>query len=108
MRVIESICSRNASTTVMAYSSRNDSTLMRRSMQAGAREFLTEPLLPETLGEAFARASARRPNQEKAVGKTLVFVPSKGGVGVTTIAAQFCAGADEGIRRQSRRGGSGF
>jgi len=89
LRVIEGICSRNASTTVMAYSSRNDSTLMRRSMQAGAREFLTEPLLPETLGEAFTRASARRPNQEKAVGKTLVFVPSKGGVGVTTIALNF-------------------
>ena len=89
MRVIESICSRNASTTVMAYSSRNDSTLMRRSMQAGAREFLTEPLLPETLAEAFTRASARRPNQEKAVGKTLVFMPSKGGVGVTTIALNF-------------------
>jgi pilus assembly protein CpaE len=89
MRVIESICSRNVSMTVMAYSSRNDSTLMRRSMQAGAREFLTEPLLPETVGEAFTRASARRPNQEKAVGKTLVFVPSKGGVGVTTIALNF-------------------
>jgi pilus assembly protein CpaE len=89
MRVIESICSRNPSTTVMAYSSRNDSTLMRRSMQAGAREFLTEPLLPETLGEAFTRASARRPNQEKALGKTLVFIPSKGGVGVTTIALNF-------------------
>ena len=33
--------------------------------------------------------SARRPNQEKAAGKTLVFVPSKGGVGVTTIALNF-------------------
>src|SRR5580704_1011101 len=88
-RVIEGICSRDVSMTVMAYSSRNDSTLMRRSMQAGAREFLTEPLLPETLSEAFTRASARRPNQEAAVGKTLVFVPSKGGVGVTTIALNF-------------------
>jgi pilus assembly protein CpaE len=89
MRVIESICGRTASTTVMAYSSRNDSTLMRRSMQAGAREFLVEPLLPEALGEAFMRASARRPNQEKVAGKILVFVPSKGGVGVTTIALNF-------------------
>jgi len=89
MRVIESICSRNAAITVMAYSSKNDSTLMRRSMQAGAREFLVEPLLPETLGEAFTRASARRPNQAKALGRTLVFVPSKGGVGVTTIALNF-------------------
>src|SRR5580704_14777783 len=34
IRVIEDICSRSAGTTVMAYSSANDSTLMRRSMQA--------------------------------------------------------------------------
>jgi pilus assembly protein CpaE len=89
IRVIESICSRNASMTVMAHSSRNDSTLMRRSMQAGAREFLVEPLLPEAVGEALARASGRRPNQAKAPGKMLVFVPSKGGVGVTSIALNF-------------------
>jgi len=89
MRVIESICGRNISMTVMAYSSRNDPTLMRRSMQAGAREYLIEPLLPETVGEVFSRTSARRPNQEKAVGKTLAFVPSKGGVGVTTISLNF-------------------
>jgi pilus assembly protein CpaE len=87
--VIEDICSRNAATTVMAYSSRNDSTLMRRSMQAGAREFLIEPFLPETVAEAFARTSSRRPGREKSEGKMLVFVPSKGGVGVTTIAANF-------------------
>jgi len=58
-------------------------------MQAGAREFLIEPLLPETLAEAFARTSSRHPHQEKPVGKVLVFVPSKGGVGVTTLAANF-------------------
>ena len=58
-------------------------------MQAGAREFLTEPFLPEALGEAFARTFARRLDQKKAAGKALVFVPSKGGVGVTTIALNF-------------------
>jgi pilus assembly protein CpaE len=89
IRVIESICSRTVAMTVMAYSSRNDSTLMRRSMQAGAREFLIEPLLQETVGEAFTRIASRRPGGEKGDGKLLVFVPSKGGVGVTTIAANF-------------------
>lgn len=87
--VIESICSRNVAMTVMAYSSRNDSLLMRRSMQAGAREFLIEPLQSETVGEAFARIASRRPGKQKRNGKMLVFVPSKGGVGVTTIAANF-------------------
>ena len=87
--VIESICRTNAAITVMAYSSVNDATLMRRSMQAGAREFLVEPVIPETVAEAVARTSSRQAAHEKAPAKMLVFVPSKGGVGVTTIATNF-------------------
>jgi pilus assembly protein CpaE len=87
---IEKLSSRNSSATVMAYSSRNDADMLRRIMQAGAREFLIEPLVPETVREAVNRASARRPAvQLKAEGKLLVFVPSKGGVGVTTCASNF-------------------
>jgi pilus assembly protein CpaE len=89
IRVIENICSRNAGMTVVAYSSGNDSTLMRRSMQAGAREFLTDPLLPEAIKEAFTRIFSRRPFQDANKGKMLVFVSSKGGVGVTTLAVNF-------------------
>jgi pilus assembly protein CpaE len=89
LRAIEGICGRDASITVMAASSRSDANLMRRSMQAGAREFLLDPLLPDAVSEAFTRASARQRNREKALGKTLVFVPSKGGIGITTIAANF-------------------
>jgi len=89
IRVIEDICSRYVETAVMACSSTNDSTLLRRSMQAGAREFLIEPFLPGTVVDAFARISSRRAGREKHEGKMLVFVPSKGGVGVTTIATNF-------------------
>jgi pilus assembly protein CpaE len=89
IRVIENIGRYNAALTVMAASSRNDPALMRRSMQAGARDFLVEPFLPESVGEAFARTCSRQPDQKKALGKALVFVPSKGGVGVTTIALNF-------------------
>jgi pilus assembly protein CpaE len=89
IRIIDNICSRNVAVTVMAYSSKNDSTLMRRSMQAGAREFLIDPLLPETIDEAFRRTSSRRVNHETSSGKMLVFIPSKGGVGVTTLAVNF-------------------
>jgi len=87
--LIEDICSHNTTGTVMAYSGRNDSTLLRRSMQAGAREFLVEPLLPEAIGEALRRAFARQPQRRKAAGKILVFVATKGGVGVTTLSANF-------------------
>jgi pilus assembly protein CpaE len=89
MHVIRNLCGYTLAMTVMACSSRNDAASMRQSMEAGAREFLVEPLLPEALRDAFARASARRSNQEKAAGKALVFASSKGGVGVTTIALNF-------------------
>ena len=89
MSVIENLSRRDVTMTVMASSSRNDIALLHRAMQAGAREFLLDPVLPETLLEAFQRASARRPDPGKIPGKTLTFVPSKGGAGVTTIATNF-------------------
>jgi pilus assembly protein CpaE len=58
-------------------------------MQAGAREFLVDPLQPETLRDAITRTCARRPNPVREPGKLLVFAPSKGGVGVTTVATNF-------------------
>jgi len=89
LHVIERVCSHNALVAVMAHSSQNDATLMRRSMQAGAREFLVDPLQPEALREAITRTCARRPNPVKEPGKLLLFAPSKGGAGVTTVATNF-------------------
>ena len=89
LRAIESICGRDASITVMAASSRSDANLMRRSMQAGAREFLLDPLIARCRVRSVYARFARQRNREKALGKTLVFVPSKGGIGITTIAANF-------------------
>jgi len=89
IHVIANICSYTAAVTVMACSSNNDPALLRRAMQAGVREFLNEPFVPKALAEAFARTSSRRPDQKKAAGKALVFVPAEGGVGVTTVALNF-------------------
>ncbi len=86
---IESICGLNPSTTVMAWSGKTDLAVVRRAMQAGARDFLTDPLVPERIREAFARISSRRTWQEKGSGKLLVFGSGKGGVGVTSLAANF-------------------
>ena len=44
IHVIENIGRYNPALTVMASSSRNDPALMRRSMQAGARDFLVEQI----------------------------------------------------------------
>ena len=89
VRVIENICLRSPSTTVMACSAKSDLPLARRAMQAGARDFLAEPVFAETVTAAFARISSRRTFHEKAPGKLLVFVPSKRGVGVTSLASNF-------------------
>ena len=90
--LIESICSQNAMLTVMAYSSHGQQDLLVRCMRAGAREFLSDPLSPALLTEALIRASARRletDRRKKVSGKLLVFLGSKGGTGVTTLASNF-------------------
>jgi pilus assembly protein CpaE len=90
LALIENICSRETSATVMAISSSNDSGLLIRSMRAGAREFLPWPLVADTIVEALGRTTDRREkNHQHAVGKVLVFVGAKGGSGVTTVATNF-------------------
>jgi pilus assembly protein CpaE len=90
--VVETLCGQDNSITVMVYSARGDSELLVRCMRAGVREFLTEPVLASTVGEALVRASVRRDEvrrHKKATGKLLVFVGAKGGSGATTVASNF-------------------
>ena len=92
LELVESICATD-SATVMVYSEQADRDGVFRSMRAGAREFLTPPFDQSALAEALVRASAiLRPKispVKKAGGKLLVFLGSKGGSGVTTIACNF-------------------
>src|SRR6202042_416052 len=81
-----------SSSTVMVYSAGTDSELLVRCMRAGAREFLTQPIAPNTIAEALVRASVRRPALQpasKQSGKLLVFLGAKGGSGVTITAGNF-------------------
>lgn len=91
LSLIEKVCSHEAAATVMATSARSDAGLLIRSMQAGAREFLPEPLMAKTLTDAVARALARREKSQELApaGKVLMFVGAKGGSGVTTLATNF-------------------
>jgi pilus assembly protein CpaE len=89
--LVESICV-NSSITVMVYSARTDPEMLVRCMRAGAREFLTEPIVLSTIAEALVRASVRRPSvrpAKKTAGKLLVFIGAKGGSGTTTVASNF-------------------
>jgi pilus assembly protein CpaE len=76
LELVEFVAS-GSSTTVMVYASRLDPNLMARSMRAGAREFLSDPIDSGNLSDALLR------------GKILVFLGSKGGSGVTTVACNF-------------------
>jgi pilus assembly protein CpaE len=89
--LVETICSRKPSATVMVYSALHDSDRMVASMRAGAREFLSGSVAPAQLRDALLRAAARNAEQglKKAVGRTIVFWAAKGGSGVSTLAANF-------------------
>ena len=90
LELIEAICSRHAAATVMATSLNSDSSLLIRSMRAGAREFLQGPIAHASIADAVARALARREKSQQAVaGKVFMFAGAKGGSGVTTVATNF-------------------
>jgi pilus assembly protein CpaE len=92
LELVESVAS-SSSTTVMVYTARIDPNLMVRSMRAGAREFLSDPIDTAALSDALMRAAARRQGgrgpSKKSGGKLLVFLGGKGGSGVTTVACNF-------------------
>lgn len=92
--LVETICARKPSATVMVYTSMQDTTWMMSAMRAGAREFLAGTFQPEVLADALLRAAARRNEQavKKTVGKISVFWGAKGGSGVTTLASNFAIG----------------
>jgi pilus assembly protein CpaE len=89
--LVEHICG-NTAATVMVYSTQADPELLVRCMRAGAREFLNQPIAPNTIAEALVRASVRRPAvrvPKKTLGRLLIFAGAKGGSGVSTIASNF-------------------
>jgi len=90
LEVVESIYA-SSSATVIVYSTQANLDLAVRSMRAGAREFLTLPIAPATLADALARISFRGSNTHarRTARRLFVFLGSKGGCGVTTIASNF-------------------
>jgi pilus assembly protein CpaE len=90
LEIVGSICG-DSSRTVMVFSAQTDHNLVVESMRAGAREFLFLPLSCNELTGALERVSTRRPGvrPKSAVGSFFVFMGTKGGCGVTTLASNF-------------------
>lgn len=89
--LIESISRCGIPATVIACAGRSEADVVIRAMRAGAREFLAAPLSAAAFTEAFDRAAARQraASPERPAGKVFVFQGTKGGVGGTTLAANF-------------------
>jgi len=91
LNLVENISGSDPALTVMVYGASNDPDLLMRSMRAGAREFLSQPVSAEALPDALVRAAARLESSQskKVAGKLLLFASAKGGAGVTTLASNF-------------------
>lgn len=78
---------------VMVYSGEADVKQAVRFMRAGAREYFTLPLIPAEVAGALTRASIPQAitpvHVPKSAGQVFVFLGTKGGCGVTSIAANF-------------------
>ena len=77
---------------VMAYSSKSDTKMAVHLMRAGAREFFTTPVDPAEIAAAMERAAehyAATAPKSKSDSRLFVFLGTKGGCGVTTLAANF-------------------
>lgn len=89
--LVENLCA-SGRTYVMAYTAKADMKQAVHFMRAGVREFFTLPIDPAEVSAALMRAVNRReapPQGEKKAGKQFVFLGTKGGCGVTTLASNF-------------------
>ena len=89
--LVETLCS-GGHAYVMAYSAQADMKQAIRFMRAGVREFFTLPLDPAEIAGALTRASIHNMEPRhaaKVAPKLFVFLGSKGGCGVTTLASNF-------------------
>jgi pilus assembly protein CpaE len=81
--------------TILVTSSSTDGTLILKTMRAGAKEFLTQPVKPEDLAAALQRVSRQRFGDASGSGRSCTVIAvtgATGGVGTTSLAVNLgCA-----------------
>jgi pilus assembly protein CpaE len=97
--LINSLAKSAPECAVLAVSSFTDGNLILRTMRAGAKEFLTQPLKPEDLAAALQRVARQRFGAASVSGRgclTIAVTGATGGVGTTSVAVNLgCALAAE-------------
>jgi pilus assembly protein CpaE len=79
---------------IVGFDKKLDPAVMRESMRAGVREFLAEPFEARTVIDTLASIKAqldKRPAVYHATNQIFTFLPSKAGVGTSTIAVNVSA-----------------
>ncbi len=79
------VCASHPQLAVFAISESADSNLILAAMRSGVREFLTKPIDPQVLADAFAK-TAERTADTAPQGKLITTIGCGGGVGATTLA----------------------
>lgn len=101
LKLIEDLTHSFSDLAVLVSSSSTDGNLILRTMRAGAKEFLTQPLKPEDVAAAIQRVSKHRFGAQASGSrggcKVIAMAGATGGVGVTSLAVNMgCAlAADE-------------
>ena len=75
---------------IVGFQSHIDTAVLRETMRAGVREFLTEPFEPRAVLESVNSIKTllqQRPTVNESTNQIFSFLPSKAGVGASTIAA---------------------
>ncbi|OGI04700.1 MAG: hypothetical protein A2104_03555 [Candidatus Melainabacteria bacterium GWF2_32_7] len=88
IETIEKITYRNKNCVILVSSDNVNTELVLRAMRAGAREFLTQPVMIEDLSTALKKAKILLENDDgNSIGQIISVFSNKGGIGKTTIAA---------------------
>ncbi|MEI8389419.1 MAG: AAA family ATPase [bacterium] len=87
IEIIEKITLKNKNCVILVSSENVNTELVLRSMRAGAREFLTKPVMLEDLSTALKKIKMLLENHEgRTAGQIISVFSNKGGIGKTTIA----------------------
>jgi len=104
--LIEELSKSHPEVSLLAASGSNDGNMILRTMRAGAKEFLTQPVRPEDLATALQRIGRSRPGglAGGAHGcRVIALSGCTGGVGVTSLAVNLgCALAELKARGEIR------
>ena len=92
--VVKFLHSESEGLQIVAFHRDCDARLLKETMRAGVREFLSEPFEREAISEALIQVKSlleKQPVSHDATSQIFAFLPSKAGVGTSTLALNVSA-----------------